>query len=189
MPHFHVNPIAVTPELVASWFPDSKFGRPSAEQCVELTASINRVRIGSEKEKEQWEKQQSGHEHLKQAARACEELRTELNALVRLLPSNEAHYRYIIDAAERFLRTAPDDRTGRPELFWVGVANIWAHDIAQVLTKPNKSPPSLKTGGGPVTTVLSEILYHCFGERICATDIGRRLHERQVRRKRQGNSS
>lgn len=189
MPDLYFNPRAVTPEQLASWFPESKFGRPSAKQCRELAASINRVRISSTEKREEWEKQQSAHEHLKTAARACEKLKTELNALVSFLPSSAAHYGYIIDAADRFLRMKPDIKPGRPELFWVGLAHRWAQDIVGILTQSNKQRPSLNASGGPVTAVLAQILEHCFGEEFDTVDIGRRLRERELRLKRQGNSA
>jgi hypothetical protein len=178
---------SLTAARVAGWFPDSKYGRPTPEECAELTAVINKeVCLGARiKEALAVVKRQSAH--YKEAAKLARLVEKELTGIIKLssggitTPGREVFD--LLTAAIKFTDVNHGPRAGAPIADWHYYASIWAPRVAKILAKPGRRLPSLNSDTGPVTAVVSKILRHCYDVDVDQAQIGRRLRDGKARQK------
>jgi hypothetical protein len=186
---FSVGSDTLTAAMVAEWFPNSVYGRPTPQECTDLTAAIK-----AEVRKEVWMKDYRREaerlsKHRQEAAKLARLLQKELTAVIKLsgrgggitTPRREVFD--LLTTVEDFLLFTHFRRVGAPTAEWPHLAARWAQRVAKIIAKPGKLQSSLNSDTGPVTAVVSKILCHCYGVDIDSAQIGRRLRDLKARQK------
>lgn len=187
----------LTAEHVASWFPASgRFHPPEPAACTELTRALQLAWLVT-RNPGATEGIEHGNEHLAHAATACRTARDELQHARRLGGDHYDGKRIndLLNAIEQFLAIGPDRAPGRPTERWHEIAQRLAPLVENALRpmSPKQPAASARSSSGPVAQFLVRAMAECYGIRISAETIGRRLRQSttgsappSTRRKRSG---
>jgi len=173
---------SLTDEEVASWFPESRFGRPKPEHCVALTNALQLAWL-LRVHPQALNPVLNANARLFEAARACREAKVELESALR---QAGPHYRgteiqHLITAIDSFLAIGPASKSGRPAASWQSAVTRLLPLAVAALKANGLGTPSASSDKGPVVGFMVVMLRKCSGQQVSATTIGRWLRQTQTR--------